>query len=83
MYALLLTAEDRAGNIQTARRYLIFDNVNVVTINRDSDKQLFVDSAAKNTTYTWVTSLQAADHTGVQASGAIISRTCTINIYGC
>ncbi|KAI0212815.1 hypothetical protein LSAT2_002263 [Lamellibrachia satsuma] len=57
VYALLLTAEDRAGNIQTARRYLIFDNVNVVTINRDSDKQLFVDSAAKNTTYTWVSVL--------------------------
>ncbi|KAK2183518.1 hypothetical protein NP493_308g01004 [Ridgeia piscesae] len=65
VYAVLLTAEDRAGNIQTARRFLIFDNVYVVTINTASDKQLFVDSAAVNTTYTWVTSLQAPDFTGV------------------
>ena len=67
----MLTAVDNAGNHQTARRFLIFDNVNVVSINTAEDKLLVVNSAAKNTSYTWLTSLQSSNNTGDQASNFV------------
>ncbi|KAK2158684.1 hypothetical protein NP493_1763g00001 [Ridgeia piscesae] len=48
--------------------FLIFDNVNVVSINTAEDKILVVNSAAENTSYTWLTSLQSSSYTGDQAS---------------
>ncbi|KAK2161992.1 hypothetical protein NP493_1549g00001, partial [Ridgeia piscesae] len=72
VYAVVLTAEDNAGNHQTARRFLIFDNVNVVSINTAEDKVLVVNSAAENTSYTWLTSLQSSSYTGDQASNVDI-----------
>ena len=66
VYAVVLVAEDKAGNAEVARRFLIFDNTNVVTIIED--KQLVVLSAAENTTHMWVTSLQGRDNAGEQAS---------------
>ena len=68
VYAVVLTAEDNAGNHQTARRFLIFDNVNVVSINTAEDKVLVVNSAAENTSYTWLTSLQSSNNAGEKAN---------------
>ena len=64
VYAIVLTATDNAGNHQTARRFLIFDNVNVVSINTAEDKVIVVKSAAENTSYTWLTSLQDSNNAG-------------------
>ena len=71
VYAVVLAAEDKAGNAEVARRFLIFDNTNIITISSHEDKQLLVSSAAENTTHTWVTSLQGADNVGQQASKEI------------
>ena len=68
VYAVVLTVEDNAGNHQTARRFLIFDNVNVVSINTAEDKVLVVNSAAENTSYTWLTSLQSSSNAGEKAN---------------
>ena len=66
MYAVVLVTKDTAGNAQVARRFLIFDNVNDISISSDEDKQLLVLSAAENTSHTWLTSLQAGDGVGDQ-----------------
>ena len=71
VYAVVLTTTDNAGNHQTARRFLIFDNVNVVSINTAEDKVLVVNSVAKNTSYTWLTSPQSANNTGDQVSNFV------------
>jgi len=68
VYTVLLAVEDNAGNAEVARRFLVFDNKNVVTINSDDDKQMRMTSAAKNTSYTWVTSLQDTSNAGDKAS---------------
>ena len=67
-YAVVLTAVDNAGNYQAARRFLIFDNVNVVSIKSAEENNFVVNSAAENTSYTWLTSLQGTDNTGDQVS---------------
>ena len=66
VYAVVLAAEDKAGNAEVARRFLIFDNTNIISSHED--KQLLVSSATENTTHTWVTSLQGATNAGQQAS---------------
>ena len=71
VYAVVLTAVDNAGNHQTARRFLIFDNVNVVSINTAEDKVLVVNSAAENTSYTWLTSLQSSSNAGEKANNLV------------
>ena len=68
VYAVVLAVKDKAGNYKVARRFLIFDNTSVITINSGEDKQLVVLSAAENTTHTWVTSLQGRDNAREQAS---------------
>lgn len=67
----MLTTEDNAGNYQAARRFLIFDNKNVVSINSADDKVIVVNSAAENTSYTWLTSLQHSNNAGNQASNTV------------
>ena len=68
VYAVVLTAIDNAGNYQAARRFLIFDNVNVVSIKSAEENIIVVNSAAENTSYNWLTSLQGTDNTGDQVS---------------
>ena len=68
VYAVVLTVEDKAGNSQAARRFLIFDNTNTISINTGADKQLRVNSAAENTSYTWLTTLRESDNAGVKVS---------------
>ena len=65
---MILTAEDNAGNAEVARRFLIFDDTNVVTTSSDSDKPLRVTSAIEDTAYTWLTKLQDALNIGEKAS---------------
>ena len=62
VYAVILSVEDNAGNAQVTRRFLMFDDENVVTINSDSDNQLRVESAVEGTDYTWLTSVQDANN---------------------
>ena len=64
VYAVLLTVEDNAGNAQVARRFLIFDNNSTISTYTDDNKQLRVTSAAKNTSYSWLTSLQDPSNAG-------------------
>ena len=66
VYAVVLVTKDAAGNAQVARQFLIFDNVNDISISSAEDKQLLVLSAAENTSHTWLTSLQAGDGVGDQ-----------------
>ena len=68
VYAVVLTVEDKAGNSQAARRFVIFDNTNTISINTGADKQLRVNSAAENTSYTWLTTLRESDNAGVKVS---------------
>ena len=58
VYVILLTVDDRAGNYQTASRFLIFDNVNVVEVSPHESEKLWVPTAASNTSYTWITNLE-------------------------
>ena len=64
VYAVLLTAEDRAGNAQTGRRFLIFDNRSSISVNTNQNKQLRVNSAVEKTSYVWVTSEQDSNNAG-------------------
>ena len=77
VYAVVLVTKDAAGNAQVARRFLIFDNVNDISISSDEDKQLLVSSASENTSYTWLTSLQAGDGVGDQ-----VRRKHNLDIFG-
>ena len=58
---MIMSVEDNAGNAQVTRRFLLFDDKNIVTINSDSNKQLRVESAVQGTDYTWLTSVQDAN----------------------
>ena len=62
VYAVILSVEDNAGNAQVTRRFVLFDDTNVVTINSDSDNALRVESAVHDTDYTWLTSVQDANN---------------------
>ncbi|XP_078658227.1 uncharacterized protein LOC144903711 [Branchiostoma floridae x Branchiostoma belcheri] len=55
-YCFLLTVDDVATNYQRARRFLIYDDVNNVTV--DTHQPLWADSAAVNTSRLWQTNLQ-------------------------
>jgi len=62
----LLAVEDMAGSKQVARRFFIFDDTSDVSINTEDNRRLKVNSANKNTSYTWLTSLQDVNNTGEQ-----------------
>ncbi|XP_078573997.1 uncharacterized protein LOC144860568 isoform X2 [Branchiostoma floridae x Branchiostoma japonicum] len=65
-YCFLLTVDDVAGNYQRARRFLIYDDVNNVTV--DAHQPLWADSAAVNTSHLWQTNLQNSLGTGTKIS---------------
>ncbi|XP_066299084.1 uncharacterized protein [Branchiostoma lanceolatum] len=65
-YCFLLTVDDVAGNYQRARRFLIYDDVNNVTV--DTHHPLWVDSAAANTSHLWQTDLQDSLGRGTKVS---------------
>ena len=65
---MILSVVDNAGNAQVTRRFVLFDDTNVVTINSDSDKQLRVESAVQGTDYTWLTSVQDENNACEKAS---------------
>ncbi|XP_078575733.1 uncharacterized protein LOC144861637 [Branchiostoma floridae x Branchiostoma japonicum] len=65
-YCFLLTVDDVAGNYQRARRFLIYDDVNNVTV--DAHQPLWADSAAVNTSRLWQTNLQNSLGTGSKVS---------------
>ncbi|XP_070570802.1 uncharacterized protein [Ptychodera flava] len=65
-YCVLLTADDVAGNHIRARRFLIFDDVNVVDIDPTGHYPLWVDSAAVNTSHLWQTDIQDNGNNGPQ-----------------
>ena len=54
---MLLIVDDIAGNHELARRFLIFDNENTVSISERETEKLWVSSAAENTSYGWITTL--------------------------
>ena len=54
---MLLYADDFAGNFALARRFLIFDNENTVSISDHKTEKLWVSSAGKNASYEWITTL--------------------------
>ncbi|XP_070573738.1 uncharacterized protein [Ptychodera flava] len=55
VYCVLLTVTDKAGNHDNAMRYLMFDNVNTPHIDNTGHYPIRVESAAQNTSYTWIT----------------------------
>ena len=59
VYCILLVADDRAGNHQIVRRFLIFDDVNVVQTSPHESEKLWVPTAADNTSNTWITDLHS------------------------
>eukprot|EP00058_Branchiostoma_floridae_P023180 XP_002608670.1 hypothetical protein BRAFLDRAFT_73893 [Branchiostoma floridae] len=65
-YCFFLTVDDVAGNYQRARRFLIYDDVNNVTV--DTLYPLWADSAAANTSHLWQTDLQDSLGTGTKVS---------------
>ncbi|XP_078658232.1 uncharacterized protein LOC144903715, partial [Branchiostoma floridae x Branchiostoma belcheri] len=65
-YCFLLTVDDVATNYQRARRFLIYDDVNNVTV--DTHQPLWTDSAAVNTSRLWQTNLQDTSGTGTKVS---------------
>ncbi|XP_035698716.1 uncharacterized protein LOC118431582 [Branchiostoma floridae] len=65
-YCFLLTVNDVAGNYQRARRFLIYDDVNNVTV--DAHQPLWTDSAAANTSHLWQTNLQNSLGAGTKVS---------------
>ena len=68
VYAVILSVVDNAGNAQVTRRFVLFDDANVVTINSDREKQLRVESSVQGTDYTWLTSVQDANNACEKAS---------------
>ena len=52
---MLLTIDDYAGNYVSARRFILHDDVS--TLNTSTVDELWVDSAAANSSYTWITEL--------------------------
>ncbi|XP_060084880.1 uncharacterized protein LOC132564227 [Ylistrum balloti] len=52
MYMLLLHVIDRAGNLQSARKVMLFDNMSEV--EKLADKYARVTTASSNTSYAWV-----------------------------
>ncbi|CAH1242631.1 Hypp6913 [Branchiostoma lanceolatum] len=65
-YCFVLTVDDVAGNYQRARRFLIYDDVNNVTV--DAHQPLWADSAAVNTSHLWQTDLQDSLGRGAKVS---------------
>ncbi|XP_078585869.1 uncharacterized protein LOC144867679 [Branchiostoma floridae x Branchiostoma japonicum] len=65
-YCFFLTVDDVAGNYQRARRFLIYDDVNNVTV--DAHYPLWADSAGANTSHLWQTDLQDSLGTGTKVS---------------
>ena len=63
MYCVLLivyddTSEDVLhSNHRIARRFKLYDNDSHVEISNHVDKQMYVSSAAQNTSYQWITTL--------------------------
>ena len=57
MYCLLFVVTDAAGNHKLARRFLLFDDVNDVDISPHESEKMWVPSAAANTSYQWITTL--------------------------
>ncbi|XP_070573771.1 uncharacterized protein [Ptychodera flava] len=47
--------KNKAGNPENAMRYLMFDNVNTPHIDNTGHYPIRVESAAQNTSYTWIT----------------------------
>ncbi|KAI8519531.1 hypothetical protein Bbelb_027880 [Branchiostoma belcheri] len=83
-YCFLLTVDDVATNYQRARRFLIYDNVNNVTV--DTHQPLWADSAAVNTTRLWQTDLQDSRGTGTKVEERrwrekINEHTCCPRLY--
>ncbi|KAL3871815.1 hypothetical protein ACJMK2_039787, partial [Sinanodonta woodiana] len=52
VYAVVLRAFDKTGNIKASRRILIFDNISALEIKNDPSK---VASASIETNYSWIT----------------------------
>ncbi|KAI8509825.1 hypothetical protein Bbelb_122530 [Branchiostoma belcheri] len=69
-YCFLLTVDDVATNYQRARRFLIYDDVNNVTV--DTHQPLWADSAAVNTSHLWQTNLQDSGGIGTK----IVTMSC-------
>ena len=63
MYCVLLIVfDDTSDNVlqsnhRLARRFLLFDNSSKVETSDHTDHQMFVSSAAQNTSYEWITTL--------------------------
>ena len=63
MYCVLLIVYDDTNdhvlhaNHRLARRFLLYDNVSQVETSNHTDHQMFVSSAAQNTSYEWITTL--------------------------
>ena len=57
VYCMLLIVDDIAGNHELARRFLIFDDENTVSISEHETEKLWVSSAAANASYEWITTL--------------------------
>lgn len=53
LYGIALEVLDNAGNVKSARRFVMFDNSSEIKMN--SLKHLKVDSASPETNYTWQT----------------------------
>lgn len=53
MYAIHLSAVDKAGNIQTSRKLVLYDNLSKVTFNGERNTR--VKTASSQTNFTWVT----------------------------
>lgn len=52
LYSIHLTANDKAGNYKTTRRFVLYDNNSHVSHNPFMNSR--VETATKNTNYTWI-----------------------------
>ena len=64
VYSVLLVVKDVAGNHGLARRFFIFDDVYTITVSTAADEKLYISSAAQDSAYLWITSLQNANKQG-------------------
>lgn len=52
MYTVHFSAFDKAGNVKTSRKLILYDNLSIVTIN--NKRVTRVETASANTNFTWV-----------------------------
>ena len=57
MYCALLTTEDNVGHHTLSRKFILFDDQHRVEALPDPDRAIVVESAAANTSYQWITTL--------------------------